>query len=331
MFRHFRGTGRLAGRLFPTVLALLCGVEYMKRRPLVTAVACFFLMAPFLAASASFAAAPTNESFLSNGVKIHYVTAGEGEPVVLIHGFCANVQNNWILPGIFAKLAKHYHVIALDNRGHGLSGKPHEVEKYGPEMVEDVVRLLDHLKIEKAHIVGYSMGGFITGALVTTHPERVISAVMGGAGWSRDTDDHAVIDALAKSLDEGHGITPLMKALTPPGKPQLTEEELKTRNQFIMLANDPKALSACIRGMLKLHVSRESLEKNQVPVLAVCGEVDPLKKGVDAMDGVAKNLTVVIVKGGDHMSTIRSPIFEQSIEDFIAAHSKHPATASTAK
>lgn len=298
----------------------------MKRRPLVTAVALFFLMA-----SVSFAAAPQSESFLSNGVKIHYITAGEGEPVVLIHGFCANIQNNWVLPGVFAKLARHYHVIALDNRGHGQSGKPHEVEKYGPEMVEDVVRLLDHLKIEKAHIVGYSMGGFITGALVVTHPERVISAVMGGAGWSRDTDDHTVIDALAKSLDEGKGITPLMKALTPPGKPQLSEQELKTRNQFIMLANDPKALSACIRGMLKLHVSREQLENNKVPVLAVCGEIDPLRKGVDAMEGVAKNLTVVFVKGGDHMSTMRSPVFAKAIEDFLAAHSKHPATASASK
>ncbi len=297
----------------------------MKRRLLGPAVALLLLMS-----SVSYAAAPQNDYFLSNGVKIHYITAGEGEPVVLIHGFCANLQNNWVLPGVFAKLAKHYHVIALDNRGHGQSGKPHEVDKYGPEMVEDVVRLLDHLKIEKAHIVGYSMGGFITGAMVATHPERIISATMGGAGWSRDTDDHAVIDALAKSLDEGHGITPLMKALTPPGTPPLTEEQLKTRNQMVMLVNDPKALSACIRGMLNLHVAREKLENNRVPVLAVCGEVDPLRKGVNAMEGVAKNLTVVIVKGGDHMSTLRSPTFAKAIEDFLAAHSKHPATTASA-
>jgi len=307
--------------------AIFIGVHYMKQRSLAQAVVFLFLMA-----SVAFATAPPQHSvFLSNGVKIHYMTAGEGDPVVLIHGFCANAQNNWVLPGIFDKLSKHYHVIALDNRGHGASGKPHEVDKYGMEMVEDVVRLLDHLKIEKAHIIGYSMGGFITGALVATHPERILSATMGGAGWSQDSDDHTVIDALAKSLDEGNGITPLMKALTPPGRPQLSEQELKTRNQFVMLANDPKALSACIRGMLKLHIARETLQKNKVPVLAVVGDLDPLKKGVDAMDGVLSNLTVVIVKGGDHMSTIRSHVFEQSIEDFLAAHSKHPATASASK
>jgi pimeloyl-ACP methyl ester carboxylesterase len=299
----------------------------MKQRSLVQSVAFLFLMA-----SVSLAATPPQHAaFLSNGVKIHYMSAGEGEPVILIHGFCANSYNNWVLPGIFDKLSKHYHVIAIDNRGHGASGKPYEVDKYGMEMVEDVVRLLDHLKIEKAHIIGYSMGGFITGALVATHPERILSATMGGAGWSQDSDDHTVIDALAKSLDEGNGITPLMKALTPPGKPQPTEEQLKARNQLVMLANDPKALSACIRGMLKLHIARETLEKNKVPVLAVIGELDPLKKGVDAMDGVLSNLKVVVVKGGDHMSTIRSPLFEQSIEDFLAAHSKHPATASAGK
>jgi pimeloyl-ACP methyl ester carboxylesterase len=298
----------------------------MKRRALIPAVALLFLMA-----SVSYAAAPQSDSFLSNGVKIHYISAGEGEPVVLIHGFCASIQANWVLTGVFPKLAKHYHVIALDNRGHGMSGKPHEVDKYGPEMVEDVVRLLDHLKIEKAHIVGYSMGGFITGAMVTTHPERIISAVMGGAGWSRDTDDRTVIDALAKSLDEGKGITPLMKALTPPGMAPPTEEQMKTRNQMLMLTQDQKALAACIRGMLNLHVAREKLENNKVPVLAIVGELDPLKKGVDAMEGVAKNLTVVVVKGGDHISTMRSPVFAKTVEDFLAAHSTHSATASASK
>jgi pimeloyl-ACP methyl ester carboxylesterase len=301
----------------------------MKQRLWVPVAAIVFLMT-----SVCLAATPVKQGeFLSNGVKIHYIAAGEGEPVILIHGFCANAQNNWVLPGVFDKLARHYHVVALDNRGHGVSGKPHEVDKYGMEMVEDIPRLMDHLHIQKANIVGYSMGGFITGALLATHPERVICATMGGAGWSRDEDDHSILDALAKSLDEGKGITPLMKALTPKGQPVPTDEQMKFRNQLVMAANDSKALAACVRGLLQLHVKREALENNKVPVLAVCGELDPLKKGVDAMDGVCKNLTVVIVKGGDHMSTMRSPVFEHAIEEFLAAHShsSHPATAATTK
>src|SRR5580704_16817637 len=91
--------------------------------------------------------------FDSNGVKIHYAVEGKGEPVLLIHGFSANAQMNWGNQGIISALAKDYRVIALDNRGHGKSDKPHDPKSYGQEMVEDAVRLLDHLKIEKAHVV----------------------------------------------------------------------------------------------------------------------------------------------------------------------------------
>jgi pimeloyl-ACP methyl ester carboxylesterase len=272
------------------------------------------------------AAAPQQNSFLSNGVKLHYVTEGQGEPLILIHGFSASAYTNWMLPGVFNKLAQHYHVIAIDNRGHGLSGKPHELSKYGVEMVQDVVRLMDHLHIQKAHVVGYSMGGFITAKLVTTHPERVISAVIGGAGWSRPEDDHTVIEATAKSLEEGHGIAPLMKALTPAGV-RYDEQQSKVRNQMVMAANDPQALACCIRGLLNLTVPREALVNNKVPTLAIVGEKDPLKRGVDALDGVMSNLKVIVVKGGDHITTFRSSQFLDAVTDFLAAHSAQHATA----
>jgi pimeloyl-ACP methyl ester carboxylesterase len=285
-----------------------------------------------LALAASTAvAAPQQGQFLSNGVKIHYIEEGQGEPVILIHGFSANAMMNWVLPGVFANLSKHYHVVALDNRGHGRSGKPHEIEKYGPEMVEDVVRLLDHLHIEKAHIVGYSMGGFITEKLVVTHPERVICAVVGGAGWRRPDDKNPIIEAVAKSLEEGNGIAPLMKALTPAGLPVPTDEQLKARNQLIMANNDPKALAACIRGMRNLEITKQQLEQNKVPVLAIIGEKDPLKVGVDEMTGVLANLKVVVVANGDHMSTFQSPKFTGSVNEFLRAHSHQPATASVGK
>src|SRR5262245_29583001 len=95
--------------------------------------------------------------FESNGVRIRYTVQGKGEPVLLIHGFTANVERQWGLPGIIKRLAKDYQVSALDNRGHGKSGKPHDPKRYGAEMAEDAIRLLDHLKIKKAHVVGYSM------------------------------------------------------------------------------------------------------------------------------------------------------------------------------
>src|SRR6516164_1389375 len=117
--------------------------------------------------SASWAA--EDQFFDSNGVKIRYTVQGQGEPVLLIHGFTANIEKNWT-PDLMKTLTKDFQVIALDNRGHGKSDKPHDPKKYGMEMAEDAVRLLDHLKIKKAHIVGYSMGAMITNKLMTTYP-----------------------------------------------------------------------------------------------------------------------------------------------------------------
>src|SRR5262245_27112372 len=123
-----------------------------------------------------------DEVFDSNGVKIRYVTEGKGEPVVLIHGWMgdssmwgADSSGNTKLKG-----ADGFQLIAIDCRGHGKSDKPHEVDKYGPEMAADLVRLLDQLKIEKAHLIGYSSGSFIAGKVASTHPERVRSIVYGG-------------------------------------------------------------------------------------------------------------------------------------------------------
>ncbi len=268
-----------------------------------------------------------SQYFISDGVKIHFVEKGEGEPVVLIHGFAASYQMNWGLPGIVDALAKNYHVIALDNRGHGKSGKPHEVEKYGANMVEDVVRLLDHLKIDKAHIIGYSMGGFITTNLVCSHPDRCASVVIGAAGWNENPEPRlALLDEIGDSLEAGTGISPLMKALTPAGQPQPSEAQLKSTNQMLMLMNDPQALAAAIRGMRGLAVERKQLEENKIPALAVVGEIDPLKEGVDEMAGVLGNLEVVVIEGADHMTAINNPQLLGSIEAHLKKHSFAPAT-----
>ena len=111
---------------------------------------------------AASAAQQTGNTFDSRGVRIHYVDKGRGTPVVLIHGLTGSYARHWETPGAIEALEKAgFRVIAIDCRGHGQSGKPRNPSEYGLEMVEDVVRLLDHLRIEQAHVVGYSMGGAI--------------------------------------------------------------------------------------------------------------------------------------------------------------------------
>src|SRR5271163_1948657 len=114
----------------------------------------------------------------SDNVKIHYLTLGDhGSWVVLIHGYTGNAKGNWFDNGIAQALAKNHRVVALDNRNHGQSDKP---QLNGPGRALDTIELMDHLKIDKAHIGGYSMGGGITGQLLATNPDRFITAHFGG-------------------------------------------------------------------------------------------------------------------------------------------------------
>ena len=290
------------------------------------------IAAVVLAAQLAVAAPPATENansgklidayFDSDGVRIHYVEQGRGEPVLLIHGFTASAAMNWQAPGIFKGLAEDYRVIALDNRGHGKSDKPHDEAAYGTHMVADAIRLLDHLEIDRAHVVGYSMGGFITSKLVATHPDRLLSATLGGAGWMRKDDPQvSLLDELAQSLEDGHGITPLIRRLNPPGEPQPTDQEIQSMNQLIMLMNDAEALASVARGMRQLHVDAAQLRANKVPTLALIGSIDPLKESVDPLQGVMANLDVVVIDGADHLTALQQPEFTEALKAHLAANS----------
>jgi pimeloyl-ACP methyl ester carboxylesterase len=293
----------------------------MKLRAWFPVVLCFLASASFLRAE--------DQSFDSNGVKIHYIVEGQGEPVVLIHGFTADIDKNWrtgFIPGsengpkIIPALAKNYQVIALDNRGHGKSDKPHDPKAYGKEMAEDIVRLLDHLKIKKAHVVGYSMGGMITAKLLTTHPDRLLSATLGGHGGLRDDGRNEFFEQLASSLEQGKGFGPLIEALTPAGKPKPSAEQIEAINAGLLKANDMKALAAAVRGFRGLAIDAEKLKANEVPTLALIGELDPLKKGVDTLKEDLAKLEVVVIPGADHMTAVSNPEFIKSLTAFLARH-----------
>lgn len=267
--------------------------------------------------------------FDSDGVRIHYTVEGKGEPVVLIHGYAASIAANWAMPGIVKGLAANYQVIALDNRGHGQSEKPHDPAAYGNKMSEDVLRLMDHLQIQKAHIVGYSMGGFMTGWLVTEHPERVLTATMGGAGWNKPDQVpqmSGMLKMLAESLEQGKGLGPLIVALTPVGQPPMTPQQIEATNKmFLALNNDPLALAAVARNGMP-QVTEARLRANKIPALALIGEVDPLKAGVDNLDGLMPNLKIVVIPKANHLTAFVSPLFLESLLSFLA---EHPAAAQT--
>jgi len=277
----------------------------------------------FLAVLAPSGAQAAGDSYFeSNGVKIHYTEEGKGEPVLLIHGFAADIITNWELTGIRKALAREYRVIAIDNRGHGKSDKPHDPAKYGMEMVEDAVRLLDHLKIKKAHIIGYSMGGIITLKLAATHPERLSTITLGGAGWMREAD--LAGDRIADALEKGGDLEPFIREATAPGQPKPSEQQVRLLSLLLSSYNDNKALAAVARALNKLKVIEEDLKAIRVPTLAVVGSRDFVKPKVDNLQGRLPGLKTVVIDGTDHFTTMFSPRLVQSLQAFLKQHRQSP-------
>ncbi len=276
-------------------------------------------LACMLAATAGFA---QDQFFDSDGVKIRYVVEGEGEPLVLIHGYTASYETNWKMPGVATKLAQHYKVIGIDCRGHGKSDKPHDAAAYGAKMSADVKNLLDHLNIPKAHIAGYSMGGMITLHFINTYPERCLSGIVGGMGWSEEPvggPDFA--ETLAKSLESGQGIAPLIAALTPAGQPAPSEEEMKMMNQMLLAINDAKALAAVARGFSGLTLTKAQVQANKVPAIGIIGEIDPLKVAADSMKAnLGSIVDVVVIPGADHMTAFGNTMMAEAMLKFLKAH-----------
>jgi len=261
---------------------------------------------------------PVESMFDSSGVPIHYTDEGHGPPVVLIHGFAVNERLNWRLPGVTPMLSRELRVISVDLRGHGRSGKPHTTERYGLSMVEDIPRLLDHLNLERAHVVGYSLGGFIALKLATMFPERLLSVAVLGAGWEPPTN-RAFLDALPKLADDleaGKGIGPLMGSLgderRKPGLAHWLWVKLITR-----YFNDARALIAVIRSAPELAVSEAELRDIDVAVCSIVGSRDPLTASVDAMRGKVADHTVHVVEGADHIATPMRPEFHRELRSFL--------------
>jgi pimeloyl-ACP methyl ester carboxylesterase len=260
-------------------------------------------------------------NFDSGGVKIHYVIQGkeDGEPVLLIHGYTADIERGW--SPVITALKKDYQVIAMDCRGHGGSEKPHDPKKYGVEMVEDAVRLLDHLKIKKAHIVGYSMGASIALQIVVRHPERVRSAVLGGNGMPSPGVEK-FFSLMAESLEKGNTFGPLIVALTPKDRPKPSDEQIKKIDAQILANNDPKALAAVARGMAskELALSDDAIKSIKTPMIALIGEIDPLKTRVDDLKNRLPALQVVVIPMADHITAMTHKEFVSGIKEFLDKH-----------
>ena len=203
-------------------------------------------------------------AFNSNGINIAYLDEEEGEPILLIHGFAFNKYVNWVHTGWVDLLVKAgRRVIALDNRGHGESAKIHDPATYGaPAMAEDARRLLDHLGIERADVMGYSMGARITAFLALNHPDRVRRAIFGGLGYG---------------MVKGVGAPePIAQALEVPSIEEVSDPVGRSFRKFAdQIKSNRLVLAACMRSS-RQKISPEDVGRITVPVLIAIGTRDEI-------------------------------------------------------
>lgn len=244
-------------------------------------------------------------SFISDGFEIAFLDEGEGETIVLVHGFASNKEVNWVGPGWVTTLTQAgYRVIALDNRGHGGSAKPHDPAAYpSPVMAEDVRRLMDHLGIVRADVMGYSMGARITAFFARAHPDRVRSAILGGIGIS-------MVEGIG-------GDEAIVAGLEAPSLDLVTDPRARAYRAFAdQTKSDRLALAACMRAM-RVKLTAELLAHITVPVLVAVGSKDQTAGSGRELAALIRGARFLDIVDRDHMPAVGDKIYKQGVLSFL--------------
>jgi pimeloyl-ACP methyl ester carboxylesterase len=251
----------------------------------------------------------TDHTWVSpDGTKFHYVEQGKGTPMILIHGLTSSAVNNWFNPGIAQKLAKTNRVIAIDMRGHGETGPSPQGSK--GTMIQDIVDFMDYLKIQKAHIGGYSMGGATTAGLLKVAPERFITASVMGIGI-KETPEW-----LGKTPTDAPAAAALAAAASP--SPNSVNSPAGNPGRVDLTPRADGAPRGAPKGAPDANPEVD-LTKIHFPVLALNGSNDrPIAK-THRMWRELNDFTYVVIAGRNHMEACRDPLFGDALVRFITA------------
>jgi len=245
-------------------------------------------------------------SFHNGAVEIAYLDEGEGDPIVLVHGFASSKNVNWVYPTWVSDLRKDgRRVIALDNRGHGESSKLYNPAQYAiPAMADDTVALMDHLGIARADVMGYSLGARIAAWLGLKQPARLRSAILGGIGIAM--------------IDGGGPGENVAKALEAPALEDVTDPVGRTFRAFAdQTRSDRLALAACLRGSRGL-MTREEAAAISVPVLIAVGTADEVAGSAEALGKIIPGSEVLDIPNRDHMRAVGDKVYKAGVADFLS-------------
>jgi pimeloyl-ACP methyl ester carboxylesterase len=245
-------------------------------------------------------------SFHNGAVDIAYLDEGEGDPIVLVHGFASSKNVNWVYPTWVSELKKHgRRVIALDNRGHGDSSKLYDSEQYSiGAMAADVRALMAHLGIARTDMMGYSMGARITAYIAYSHPELIRSAIFGGLGIG-----------LIKGGGPGENVA---TALEADSLDDVTDPVGRTFRAFAdQTRSDRRALAACLRGSRRL-MTHDEAAAIKVPLLIAVGTVDEISGSAHELQQVIAGSEVLDIPNRDHMRAVGDRVYKEGVLDFLA-------------
>jgi pimeloyl-ACP methyl ester carboxylesterase len=245
--------------------------------------------------------------FDSDGVRIHFETFGQGRPVLLLHGFASNLRVNWVSTSWTDWLTRNgYMVIAMDHRGYGESEKLHDPACYRTSlMAEDARRLLDHLGIVTAAVMGYSMGARVAAFLATGHGERVAGLVLAGMAGN-----------LLRGVENAEDIA---RALEAESIEAVRSPRARAFRQFAeKTGSDLKALAACMRAGRE-PLSPEALRMLHMPVLITVGEEDTIAGPPEPLARLIPHARVVVLPGRDHMNAVGDRRHKEAVLDFLSS------------
>ena len=248
-------------------------------------------------------------TFDSGGLTLAYDdigAPGEGRPMILVHGFTSNRKENWQRLGWYGAFERRrIRALALDCRGHGESAKPHDPAAYGREnMAGDILALMDHCGIERAHLLGFSMGSRLVLAAALRAPTRFSTLTIGGVG--------------EKLFERREFVgNPMAEAMETADPQSITEPMLRSFRQFAdEQGEDRLALAALIRAKDD-PFTRDELAKLNVPVLVVAGARDELAGDPEPLAKVFPDGRAVTIPGCDHFSAIPHALFKATVFDFL--------------
>jgi pimeloyl-ACP methyl ester carboxylesterase len=245
-------------------------------------------------------------SFKNAGVEIAYLDEGEGDPIILVHGFASTRNVNWVYPTWVSHLRQAgRRVIAFDHRGHGESTKLYDAEDYHiGTMAGDALALMDHLGIAQPDIMGYSLGGRITALLARYHAERVRRAIFGGIGIG-----------LISGGGPGENVA---KALEAPSIDSVSDKMGRTFRAFAdQTRSDRRALAACLRGSRRL-MTKDEAAAITVPVLIAVGTKDDIAGSAHQLAAIIPGSEVLDIPGRDHMRAVGDKVYKEGVLAYLS-------------